>query len=68
MKTEGTIQESTEEHLRFDAHEFDGLRDDFNGRGHLIEKADRFVRENPWTCLGLALIAGWVLGKAINNR
>jgi ElaB/YqjD/DUF883 family membrane-anchored ribosome-binding protein len=67
MKTEGMIQELTDEDMRFDAHEFDGLRESDETQT-LLAKADRLAREHPWTCLGLAMLAGFAVGKVISNR
>jgi ElaB/YqjD/DUF883 family membrane-anchored ribosome-binding protein len=57
------------EELNFDAHEFDGLRE--NGRASAtawLRQADRFVRDNPWLCIGIAAAAACAVGWAMAGR
>lgn len=65
MSTEELKQEPSTKPLQFDAHEFDGLRDTLEQEAeNLVTRIDQFVRENPWTCVGLAVAAGLALGCA----
>ncbi len=68
MNTEEFAQlETKTEGLKFDAHEFDGLRDEFAGVAETwLKRADEFVRKNPWLCIALA--AGIGCGAAMVMR
>lgn len=67
MKTEERPQ-TTPEELRFDAHEFDGLRDELAAQAEgLFAKADEFIRDNPWLCIGIAAAAGCAVAYLLNN-
>jgi len=61
------MQPGPGEELRFDAHEFDGLREDFANAtaDTVLRSAERFIKENRWLCLGLAAAAGVALVYAI---
>lgn len=69
MKTEEFTQsEVRPDELHFDAHEFDGLRDDFATVAETwLKRADRFVHENPWLCIGIAAAAGCALVYVLKN-
>jgi ElaB/YqjD/DUF883 family membrane-anchored ribosome-binding protein len=57
------------EQTDFDAHEFDGLREDFERRAeNFLEKADEFVRQNPWLCLAVAASAGCAVAYWLRRR
>jgi ElaB/YqjD/DUF883 family membrane-anchored ribosome-binding protein len=56
------------EDLNFDAHEFDGLRDDLAAAAETwLKRVDRFVQENPWVCIGIAAAAGCALACALRK-
>ena len=67
MNTE-ELREQAEEKLHFDAHEFDGLREalEHEAKG-ILGRADRFVRENPMLCIGLAVAAGFTLAAVLGR-
>jgi ElaB/YqjD/DUF883 family membrane-anchored ribosome-binding protein len=63
------LTEKAQEALHFDAHEFDGLRDADEAQfAAWIDQADKFVRNNPWLCLGIALAAGCALASWVTHR
>jgi ElaB/YqjD/DUF883 family membrane-anchored ribosome-binding protein len=63
---EMTQSEVESEELNFDAHEFDGLRDEFAGMAEgWLQKADVFIQQNPWLCIAIATGVGCALGAAI---
>ena len=70
MNTEEMTQARTpQEPLHFDAHEFDGLRDGSQAYANtLLERADRFIRTNPWLCMTIALTAGCALAGWLARR
>jgi ElaB/YqjD/DUF883 family membrane-anchored ribosome-binding protein len=54
------------EELNFDAPEFDGLREGGKGSATAwLREADRFVRDNPWLCIGIVAAAACALGWAM---
>jgi ElaB/YqjD/DUF883 family membrane-anchored ribosome-binding protein len=67
MNTE-ELRKQAEEKLHFDAHEFDGLREalEQEAKGALA-RVDRFVRENPMLCIGLAVAAGFTLAAVLGR-
>ena len=69
MKAEELTQpEAQQEGLNFDAHEFDGLRTDIESYADtLLARADRFVRENPWLSIAIALGAGFGVGYLLRS-
>jgi ElaB/YqjD/DUF883 family membrane-anchored ribosome-binding protein len=67
MNTE-ELREQAEDKLHFDAHEFDGLREALEQEAKgLLARADRFVRENPMLCIGLAAAAGFTLAAVLGH-
>jgi len=57
------------ETLEFDAHEFDGLRQAMEQEAEgLVTHVDRFIRENPLLCIGLAAVAGFTLAFALGHK
>ena len=53
----------------YDAHEFDGLRDELSGVAESwLKRADAFVRENPWVCIALAVGIGCGAAIAMRRR
>jgi hypothetical protein len=69
MNTEELTEKQTpREPMHFDAHEFDGL---WNGSeayaDTLIDRADRFIRSNPWLCTALAFAAGCAIAAALTR-
>jgi ElaB/YqjD/DUF883 family membrane-anchored ribosome-binding protein len=67
MNTEELIQENAgkKKSLHFDAHEFDGLRDALEKEAEtMFARLDQYIRENPWTCIGLAAAAGFAVACA----
>jgi ElaB/YqjD/DUF883 family membrane-anchored ribosome-binding protein len=69
MNTEELTQSEMEsDQLNFDAHEFDGLREEFAGMAQTwLKRADEFVRGNPWLCIGIALGAGCAVAYALRS-
>lgn len=69
MNTEEFTQSELEtEELYFDAHEFDGLRDEFAGVAQTwLKRADEFVRDNPWLCVGIAAGVGCAVACALRS-
>jgi ElaB/YqjD/DUF883 family membrane-anchored ribosome-binding protein len=69
MNTEELTQEKAgKKPLHFDAHEFDGLRDALEKEAEtMFARLDQFVRENPWTCIGLAAAAGFAVACAAGS-
>ena len=70
MKTEEFAQAEAAigEGLNFDAHEFDGLRDDFAAAAETwLKRVDRFVQDNPWLCIGMAAAAGCTLAYVLRK-
>jgi ElaB/YqjD/DUF883 family membrane-anchored ribosome-binding protein len=68
MNTE-ELREQTENTMHFDAHEFDGLREALeNEGGTFLGQIDRFIRDNPFLCLGIAAAAGFGLAIAIGSQ
>lgn len=64
---EGTTARA--EPLHFDAHEFDGLRDELEQQAEtLLKRTDQFVRANTWLCIALAVGLGCALGIAAGCR
>jgi hypothetical protein len=59
MKMEGTQLEDAVDEMHFDAHEFDGLREEMAIAANTwLKQADRFVRANPWiSVIGAAALA-----------
>jgi hypothetical protein len=68
MKTEETAQPQIERELQFDAHEFDGLREDLAAAAEgWLKKAEQFVRDNPWVCIAAAAGIGCALAYALRQ-
>ena len=69
MNTEELTQENAgKKSLHFDAHEFDGLRDALEKEAEtMFARLDQYIRENPWTCIGLAVAAGFAVACAVGR-
>jgi hypothetical protein len=69
MNTEEFTQSELEsEELRFDAHEFDGLRDELTGAAQTwLRRADEFIRDNPWLCVAIAAGVGCAVACALRS-
>ena len=67
MNTEEFTQTELEsEELDFDAHEFDGLRDELSGVAESwLKRADEFIRDNPWLCVAIAAGIGCGVAAAL---
>jgi ElaB/YqjD/DUF883 family membrane-anchored ribosome-binding protein len=64
MKTEGLLEERTDQGLNFDAHEFDGLRDALEREAQgIFGKVDQFARQHPLVCMGIAVAAGFLIAS-----
>jgi ElaB/YqjD/DUF883 family membrane-anchored ribosome-binding protein len=70
MNTEEFAQSEKEsEQLDFDAHEFDGLRDEFAGIAQTwLKRTDAFVRDNPWLCIAVAAGVGCAIACALRSN
>ena len=63
-----TQPQATSGEMKFDAHEFDGLRDEFALKAeNWLKRADQLVQENPWLCIAVAAAAGVALGAIVRN-
>lgn len=69
MNTEEFTQSEMEtEELRFDAHEFDGLREELADAAQTwLRRADEFIRENPWLCIAVAAGVGCAVACALRR-
>lgn len=69
MKSEELTQEQAREPLQFDGHEFDGLRETLEkDAATILAKADQYIRENPWLCIGIAAAVGFAVACATQKR
>ena len=68
MNTEELIQEQVGDALKFDAHEFDGLREALEREAEgIFGKVDQYIRDNPWLAIGIAAAAGFAVACAIGR-
>ena len=67
MKTE-ELRGYADETPHFDAHEFDGLREALEKEAEgAFAHVDKFVRENPFLCMGIAAAAGFAIAASIGR-
>jgi ElaB/YqjD/DUF883 family membrane-anchored ribosome-binding protein len=68
MNSEELTQEKVEDPLKFDAHEFDGLREALEKEAEgIFARVDEYIRENPWACMGIAAAAGFAAACVITK-
>ncbi len=63
---EQTAERATASH--YDAHEFDGLRDDLDSEVEgILGQIDGYIRANPWVTLAVAGAVGIAVGRALRR-
>ena len=68
MDTE-ELRDNAEEMLNFDAHEFDGLRDVLEKEAEgIFGHVDKFVRDHPLICIGIAAAAGFAIAATVSSQ